>query len=308
MGNLNYMELTSYSAAEETKTAGSWARVFKRKNLTDRQLWKVKFSTVAILCVVAYSLVMDRVTALYTDMDGNFVWKGNTFEKQAITTFKSGQVVEYETNDRDEFCASFILLPGFALQPTPLLAILYIIFIVYIFVGVAIISDIFMDSITVITAAKRIVQVRDVNANVTNKTVLVWNSTVANLTLMALGSSAPEIMLNVLETCMTLGQKPGELGASTIVGSAAFNLLVISAVSILSVTEDTDSRTDEEILEDGTGKGVKKIKMQGVFAVTTSFSIIAYVWMYIVLQDELVEPYEAWITLALMPLLIIVAL
>jgi len=48
--------------------------------------------------------------------------------------------------------------------------------------------------------------------------------------------------------------------------------------------------------------------MQGVFAVTTSFSIIAYVWMYQVLSDELVEPYEAWITLALMPLLIIVAL
>jgi len=30
--------------------------------------------------------------------------------------------------------------------------------------------------------------------------------------------------------------------------------------------------------------------------------------MYQVLSDELVEPYEAWITLALMPLLIIVAL
>lgn len=30
--------------------------------------------------------------------------------------------------------------------------------------------------------------------------VNVWNPTVANLTLMALGSSAPEIMLNVIET------------------------------------------------------------------------------------------------------------
>lgn len=28
----------------------------------------------------------------------------------------------------------------------------------------------------------------------------VWNPTVANLTLMALGSSAPEILLNVIET------------------------------------------------------------------------------------------------------------
>ena len=67
---------------------------------------------------------------------------------------------------------------------------------------------------------------------------------------MALGSSAPEIMLNVVETLMNLGAKPGELGASTIVGSAAFNLLVISGVSIMAVTEDTDERTPEEIEED----------------------------------------------------------
>jgi solute carrier family 8 (sodium/calcium exchanger) len=118
-----------------------------------------------------------------------------------------------------------------------------------------------MDSITVITAATKIIKLKDLHGNLIEKEVHVWNGTVANLTLMALGSSAPEIMLNVLETTMTLGQKPGELGASTIVGSAAFNLLIISAVSIMSVTEESDSRTDEEIFEDGTGKGVKKIKM-----------------------------------------------
>ena len=55
--------------------------------------------------------------------------------------------------------------------------------------------------------------------------VKVWNPTIANLTLMALGSSAPEILLTVIETVTTLGGKPGELGPSTIVGSAAFNLL-----------------------------------------------------------------------------------
>lgn len=158
-------------------------------------------------------------------------------------------MVEY-LDDREEFCHSFILLPGFALQNNSWLAVVYFITLVYIFVGVSIISDIFMDSITVITSAKRIVQVRDENANIMNKEVIVWNSTVANLTLMALGSSAPEIMLNVIETVMSLGSKPGELGASTIVGSAAFNLLVISGVSIMAVTPETDERTDEEIEED----------------------------------------------------------
>ena len=77
--------------------------------------------------------------------------------------------------------------------------------------------------------------------------VNVWNPTVANLTLMALGSSAPEIFLAVIGTLRTLDAEPDELGPSTIVGSAAFNLLVISGVSIYSVTEDSDDRTEDEI-------------------------------------------------------------
>jgi len=77
---------------------------------------------------------------------------------------------------------------------------------------------------------------------------------------MALGSSAPEIMLSVIETIQNLGSLPGELGPSTIVGSAAFNLLLISAVSIYAVNTDTDERTEDEIREDCTEKGIKKIQ------------------------------------------------
>lgn len=197
-----------------------------------------------VLAVVAYTCVIDYVDAQYVNLDGNFEWQGRPYTKQSITNFKSGQIVEFETDNREEFCHSFILVPAFSLGNKGFLAVLYIIAIIYIFVGVSIISDIFMDSITVITAATKTIKTRDLHGNVIDKEIHVWNATVANLTLMALGSSAPEIMLNVLETVMTLGQKPGELGASTIVGSAAFNLLIISAVSIMSVTEDTDQRTD----------------------------------------------------------------
>ena len=84
---------------------------------------------------------------------------------------------------------------------------------------------------------------------------------------MALGSSAPEILLSVIETCTMLGKIPGELGPSTIVGSAAFNLLVISGVSIIAVGEEA-----------------KKIDDMGVFAVTCCSSLFAYIWMYIVLK------------------------
>ncbi|VDN38211.1 unnamed protein product [Cylicostephanus goldi] len=47
--------------------------------------------------------------------------------------------------------------------------------------------------------------------------VKVWNPTVANLTLMALGSSAPEILLSIIEIIGN-GFRAGDLGPGTIVG------------------------------------------------------------------------------------------
>ena len=94
---------------------------------------------------------------------------------------------------------------------------------------------------------------------------------------MALGSSAPEILLALMETIFGLNDCPGELGASTIVGSAAFNLLVISGLSIYAVSEenDNDPERDETV-----PKGIKKINDMGVFSVTAVTSILAYVWMF----------------------------
>ena len=97
--------------------------------------------------------------------------------------------------------------------------------------------------------------------------MLFWNATVANLTLMALGSSAPEILLSIIEALKNLGDCPGELGPSTIVGSAAFNLLVISAVSIFVVNPESDSVKDK----DPRMLGVKSIEDIGMFLFTALF-------------------------------------
>ena len=113
----------------------------------------------------------------------------------------------------------------------------------------------------------------------------MWNSTIANLTLMALGSSAPEILLAVIETISSLGSCPGELGASTIVGSAAFNLLIISAVSIYAVSKETDKDEDDPERDQDVPQGIKRIFDLGVFAVTATASVLAYVWMWFVLKD-----------------------
>lgn len=147
----------------------------------------------------------------------------------------------------------------------------------------------------------------DYNDELVPKKVAVWNPTFANLTLMALGSSAPEIILNCFETITTLGKTPGELGASTIVGSASFNFLVISGVSIYSVSEDNDNRTAKEIKEDGTPKGVKKVLDMGVFTITTTWSVIAYCWLFYVLLDYEVYPWEAYLTFGFFWILIVMA-
>jgi solute carrier family 8 (sodium/calcium exchanger) len=104
-----------------------------------------------------------------------------------------------------------------------------------------------------------------------------------------------------------LGSVPGELGPSTIVGSAAFNLLVISAVSIYSVNAESDKRTDEQLKEDGVERGVKKILDLGVFTITCVWSLIAYIWLYYVLMDGEVTPTEAWITFAYFWMMLIMA-
>ena len=110
---------------------------------------------------------------------------------------------------------------------------------------------------------------------------------------MALGSSAPEILLSVIETVSNLGSAPGELGPSTIVGSAAFNLMVISAVSIVSV-----------------GKVPKKIDGVGVFIITACSSLFAYVWLWACLsffsKDE-IELWEAIVTLLFFFILVAMA-
>lgn len=113
---------------------------------------------------------------------------------------------------------------------------------------------------------------------------------------MALGSSAPEILLSVIETITTLGDCPGELGPSTIVGSASFNLLVISGVCIYAVAPENDTNEDRDKTME---PGIKKINDMNVFAITATFSVLAYVWLFVVLYDQHVDVYEAWITFIL---------
>lgn len=97
--------------------------------------------------------------------------------------------------------------------------LVYFFTMIYLFIGVSIVSDRFMAAIEVITSKEKEVKLKTPTGETQIVIVRVWNETVANLTLMALGSSAPEILLSVIEM-FAKNFKAGDLGPGTIVGSA----------------------------------------------------------------------------------------
>jgi len=193
-----------------------------------------------------------------------------------------------------------VLVPGTSLMSNGLMGVVYLLWLGYLFVGIAIISDIFMESIESITAQTMKVEYwdKDKTQHVTVEKQ-IWNETVANLTLMALGSSAPEILLSIISTTKDIEAVPPEIGPSTIVGSAAFNLLVISGVSIIAVgSEDPEKDDFNEI---------KFIKDLWVFAVTSIFSLWAYIWLWICVADSYVSITEGIMTCIFFIILVLIS-
>ncbi|CAD5124085.1 unnamed protein product [Dimorphilus gyrociliatus] len=212
------------------------------------------------------------------------------------TNYSRGYIVEF-VEAGDEHCSSWLLLPAENLWHEGVRGFLYIVALIYLFLGIAIASDVFMCSIESITAKKKTIKKYDEEeGKVKEVEVFVWNETVANLTLMAFGSSAPEILLAIGETAQKLGKEDeGDgLGTFTIIGSAAFNLLIITAICILVVD----------------GGEPKKIKELGVFLLTSVWSIFAYIWMLIVVRFStpgVIDMWEAWVTFAFFPLMVLTA-
>lgn len=81
-------------------------------------------------------------------------------------------------------------------------------------------------------------------------------------------------------------------------------MLVISALSIYAVNHenDNDPERDEEM-----PVGVKRIFDMRVFAITCTSSLWAYIWLWIVLMDQMVELWEGILTFVFFIILIAMA-
>ncbi|KAL3083184.1 hypothetical protein niasHS_010986 [Heterodera schachtii] len=171
--------------------------------------------------------------------------------------------------------------------------IIYFFAIAYLFLGVSIVADRFMSSIEVITSMERTVVIKRLGLPDQKVKVRIWNDTVSNLTLMALGSSAPEILLSIIEV-VGKGFEAGDLGPNTIVGSAAFNLFMIIAICVSAVPPTE----------------IRRQKHLDVFFVTATWSVFAYIWMYMILaffSPGVIEIWEGLVTFAFFPLTVLTA-
>nr|XP_046233348.1 sodium/calcium exchanger 1a isoform X4 [Scatophagus argus] len=208
-------------------------------------------------------------------------------------TLKSNNTLSNRTCGGSTDCIEGVILPVWkpenpAFPDRLARATIYFVGLVFMFLGVSIIADRFMASIEVITSQERQITIKKPNGEKITTTVRIWNETVSNLTLMALGSSAPEILLSVVEVCGH-NFNAGELGPNTIVGSAAFNMFVIIGFCV-SVIPEGETR---------------KVKHLRVFFVTATWSIFAYIWLYLILavmSPGVVEIWEGLLTLFFFPI------
>ena len=124
-------------------------------------------------------------------------------------------------------------------------AFLYISGLLWCFVGVSVLADAFMAGIEAITAwttQKKVPRthrdgspVNDVHGKQMIDIIEenIWNEKVACLTLFALGSSAPEILIACIGCAPNFFEDA--LGPGTVVGSATFNLYVITGLCMTAL-------------------------------------------------------------------------
>lgn len=128
-----------------------------KKILTDKQLFRAKFGlSMAVLCLI----LCVGTQYVYGASDLHLQYNNEKFTTTDTEFFERGRIVYYSHNE--QVCNSkAVLVPGTAILPSGLLAVFYGLTLVYLFLGIYVVSDIFMASIERITSQTQIVSVKD---------------------------------------------------------------------------------------------------------------------------------------------------
>ncbi|KAB1202326.1 Magnesium/proton exchanger [Morella rubra] len=165
-----------------------------------------------------------------------------------------------------EKCQSYLLVRFETDLGAGIRALLYILGLAYCFIGLSAITARFFRSMeNVVKQTRKVVEIDHSTNMETVRHEKVWNYTIADITLLAFGTSFPQISLATIDAIQNIGKLyAGGLGPATLVGSAAFDLFPIHAVCVV-------------IPKAGE---LKKISDIGVWLVELFWSFWAYIWLY----------------------------
>lgn len=185
----------------------------------------------------------------------------------------SGYISEYS----DKLCHSYFLHPASFLIGKKYVFAVSFVLIVYMLLGVAIATNFLVRGVRQIVSSTEIKTIK-VGEDPVGLEKSVWNQTVTNLTLYALVSYAPAMLLHLIDVIIKVEKQPvSPLGPQVIIGSAAFNILFVTAIAICTASNK-----------------VKKIDSHGVWIYTAIVSTLAYVWYFLVLAIISPNEIELW--------------
>nr|KAJ0203599.1 hypothetical protein LSAT_V11C500298110 [Lactuca sativa] len=186
----------------------------------------------------------------------------------------------------EKACETYFLFPGETSMGDGFRTFFYFLALAYCFIGLSAITERFFRSMEhVVQQTRTVVEIDPRNNTQRVRHEKVWNYTIADITLLAFGTSFPQISLATIDAIRNIGKLyAGGLGPGTLVGSAAFDLFPIHAVCVVV------PKAGE----------VKKISDLGVWIVELFWSFWAYIWLYIILEvvwsPNVITVWEALLT------------